>query len=638
MRLRNSILLTLFLVFFSCSGIKPLAKEKQFSENFKNQIIQIKKEMVIKNYSRARQLLNSIDGKNLKPIELAEKYNILGLIEFGESKYDRAKSWFIKALSFDFNQPELINQIVLNIASAEYKLGNYPEAFNRLDSIEVDSLVQRDRKKRYILAYVMAKKLKREDEEFFALVGLLSSIKTKRDLVGNRYYKILSYKFDKLDSNKKLRLLSDFEKKTPSVVVAHFAYNLSMSFYKEGKDDDAKNLKEWILDNFPKYQANFNDVRKADIEVFQEIDTKKIGIILPLSGQKRDFGLRALDGITLALKKLGDPFTLVIRDSKNSVNAAATYARNLIVEEKVALIIGGLFSQTAQREFETAQKLGGIYISLSPIYLGSEKKDPLLIELPGSVESQVNAALSEAVASKLGKKVAIFYPDNNIGSAYLDEFWKLSDERHFEVITAGSYPADATDFRDPISNMVGLKYQRERKEEYELWESIYKAKYNSTDRIQILQPVVEFDWIFVPSFPQQAIQIIPSFRYVGVKKVPFMGGPSWRSRSIISRQGKLGKVFYIGDLIEEKKESFRKIYTAEYKSQPKLLETMGFDSIYLAKEVLQQGNWSDREELNRNFSERKSVNSFLSSWNRIGQSWIKLMNVSKITNRGIRRL
>ena len=35
------------------------------------------------------------------------------------------------------------------------------------------------------------------------------------------------------------------------------------------------------LDNFPKYQANFSDIRKADIEVFQELDTKKIGVILP---------------------------------------------------------------------------------------------------------------------------------------------------------------------------------------------------------------------------------------------------------------------------------------------------------------------------------------------------------------------
>ncbi len=638
MQLRNSLLSLLFCFIFSCAGIKPLAKEKQFSENFKKQIVLVKKEMIVKNYVKARQILLGIKRDNLKPIERSEKYNVLGLIEFGEGQFSRAKKHFVRALSFDFNQPELINQIVLNIASAEYKLGNYKEAFDRLDSIEVDSLVQRDRKKRYILAYIMAKKLKKEDDEFFSLVGLLSSIETKRDLVGNRYYKILSYKFSQIDEKKKLRLLSQFRKKNPSTVVAHLAYNLSMNFYKVGKEEQAKKVKEWILDNFPSYQANFSDVRKADIEVFQEIDVKKIGVILPLSGKKRTFGLRALDGITLALKKLGDPFKLIVRDSKNSVNAAATYARNLIVEEKVAMIIGGLFSQTAQREYETAQKLGGIYISLSPIYLESDRKDSLLVELPGSIESQVNAALSESVAQKLGKRVAIFYPDNNIGSAYLNEFWKLSDERQFEVVTAGSYPANQTDFRDSISNMVGLKYQRERQEEYDLWESIYKAKYKNTKRIQILKPVVEFDWIFVPSFPQQAIQIIPSFRYVGVKKVPFMGGPSWRSRSLIARQGKLGKIFYIGDLIEEKKESFRKVYAAEYKSQPKLLETMGYDSVYLANEILQNKDWSDRESLNREFSERKTVNSYLSQWSRIGQSWIKAMNVSRITKRGIKKL
>ena len=42
--------------------------------------------------------------------------------------------------------------------------------------------------------------------------------------------------------------------------------------------------------------------------------------------------------------------------------------------------------------------------------------------------------------------------------------------------------------------------------------------------VQKLKPLIDFDWVFVPSAPYNAIQIIPSFNYFDATEL--MIGPS----------------------------------------------------------------------------------------------------------------
>ncbi|MCB9094990.1 MAG: ABC transporter substrate-binding protein [Halobacteriovoraceae bacterium] len=626
-------LLFLFLIY-ACSAIQPLKKEEQFSSGFNETIVEVKKKIAANNLNEARLQLLKLNDEQLTDIEKAEKYNVLGLIYFNNNDFEKAKDRFAKALSFDFNEKELVNQISLNLASTEYKLQNYAHSFQLLNNIEAKQLGEKDRKKVYLLRYINAQRLNNEDQQVFALSGLLSDIKEKKDLLGNRYYKILSFEFFKFDKQKQLRVLKDMADENESLVVAHLANNLSLKFYRDGDKDAYKNVREWINDTFSNYQLDDVESARDNVSVYEEIDPQVVGVILPLSGDKAAFAQKVLMGITLALKKLKDPFKIVVKDSRNSANHAASQIKKLIYDHKAALIIGGLFIQTAQREYEIALQKGVAYISLTPLYIERTKKTPGLIEIPGSVESQVSALFSEKIAKKLGKSFALLYPEGDIGESYLNEIWRQSDARQFELVTVASFPQDVNDYRPYIGPLVGLKYKRERSEEYKVWEDIYKTKYDDISRIQILKPIVEFDWVFIPSYPQDAIKIIPSFQYLGVKNVPYIGGPSWRSRTLIAQKKNLGDLYFISNLEDAGKTQFRNIFFQEYKKEPKLLETLGFESVYVANQMLDGSDWARRSDLNDSLAKKESLKGYLGHWSLQENIWFKAIEIGKITSTG----
>jgi hypothetical protein len=482
-----------------------------------------------------------------------------------------------------------------------------------------------------------AKSLKLVDEELLALSMLLAK-QNRDELLGNRYYKILLNKFYSLKTEEQFELLYELHKKNESIVVGSLAANLAGHSFGQGEIEKAKQLKEWILDNYPDFAEEFSSESIAKRSVVESIDLKKIGVILPLTGDKAKFGNKVLKGLTLALKELGSKYTLVIKDSNNSGSLAAYEAGRLIEIENVALIIGGLYASEAESIFTKANELGATFISLAPIYKEKSFKNSLLVEIPGSVESQINAALDEKTKKVLGRRVALFYPQTELGEAYLSEFWRQAELKRFEVTSVSSFSNNLNDYREPIKNLVGLKFPREREEEFSLWEDIYKTKYKNIDRIQVLKPIVDFDWIFIPSFPQQAVQIIPSFQYLGVKDVAFMGGPSWRSRTMVARQELLGRIFCVGDLEEVKKEKFRNLYKGTYNSEPKLLETYGYESVHLAESMLSGTKIENRSELIESLNQKTTVTSFLSKWTKVDNLWIREMNIGKITSKGVQSI
>lgn len=634
--------LLLFFVFISsCSVIKPLSKSEQFSKGFKENIFKVKGLLRIKKYQEAKNILLSQKDASLSEIEKAEKYNTLGLIEYSEGNYSRAKARFNKAMSFDFSEPQLVNQVMLNVASTDFKLSKYDDSLDQIKQIDVEKLSESDRRKAFILSFLNAKKLNRSDDEMLALVNLLAPVR-KDELVDNKYFKILSKKFNEADVDK-LKSIYDFHSEVNAPVVGKLAYNHSMTLFKNGKNIEGEKLKQWLISNYEDYESEYTgEALNLVRDVHDSISLTKIGVILPLSGKKAKFGANVLNGLSLALKTQSNyNFELVVRDSQNSANIAGKSTQELIQKENVALIIGGLYSHTALRAYEESSKLGAAFLSLAPIYTDRAHKDELLFEVPGSVESQINAAISRKSLKELGNRVAIFYPENKVGRTYLDEFWNLSQLNQYQLVTVNGFEEKTIDFREHIKNMVGLKFPREREEEFSLWEGIYKAKYKNIDRIQILKPVVDFDWVFIPSFPQQAVQIIPSFQYLGVKKVPFVGGPSWRSRTMISRQKMLGAVYCISDLEKVNKNKFRALYKNAYNAEPRLLETLGFDAVYLAKSILKgplSSGLSSRGDLITKLKESNSQEAFLGKWSKQGDLWIKEMTLGRLTETGVKSI
>ena len=127
-----------------------------------------------------------------------------------------------------------------------------------------------------------------------------------------------------------------------------------------------------------------------------------------------------------------------------------------------------------------------------------------------------------------------------------------------------------------MSRILGLKYSRFRQEEFDFMKEIFDLKKSRIRRVQILPPIMNFDWVYLPTYPQEAIQIIPSFAYYDVHEVRFIGTPSWRSRILNKVQS--GHVHFIGDGVDGIGEDILNDFVNQYKIQPRLIEINAFEA------------------------------------------------------------
>src|SRR5690606_29042734 len=129
-----------------------------------------------------------------------------------------------------------------------------------------------------------------------------------------------------------------------------------------------------------------------------------------------------------------------------------------------------------------ARKYGVFFISLSPVFLDKELKSHLLIEVPGSVQSQIDSLISGKIIESFGPRVAIFYPNDEGGQSYINEMWRRHQTDKIELTSVHQFDKNIKDYREPVTRALGLKFTRERQEELEVWKEVYKLEGKSSIR------------------------------------------------------------------------------------------------------------------------------------------------------------
>ena len=376
------------------------------------------------------------------------------------------------------------------------------------------------------------------------------------------------------------------------------------------------------------------------IENYSKMNASGIGIVLPLTGSKASFGKRALFGIDQSIRTNAmDKYKIHIADSKGSAAVGRYRVKELAENHFVSAIIGGLFPQEAMGEYLEAKKYGILFISLSQIYLPKDEKDHLLLEVPGSIESQMELLFSKKMLERFGRRAAIVYPQSRRGEAYVNEFWRKAHGVGVDVAGVQSYKKNKADYREPIKNILGLRFDRERLEEHNILNEIYKQeKRGAVRRVQILPPQIDFDWVFIPAFPKEAVQIIPSFSYYDAFGVSIIGESSWRSRSLVKEDYRYVDLYFVGDDISELNEEFSQKFHMRYQSKPRIVEILSYDAFYLAHLLLKNTRLESRDELDRHIRSKRRLAGVTGSWNFQDGTWIKKVVPYKLKKKMIERL
>lgn len=269
-----------------------------------------------------------------------------------------------------------------------------------------------------------------------------------------------------------------------------------------------------------------------------------------------------------------------IKDNQDNPVGGAFAVRKLAEKNQVSFIIGGLFPNEAISEYREARKYGIHFISLSPVYLPAKEKDEFLIEIAGSLESQLASLKESGLLEKFGNKVGIFFPNDSKGKYSAQVIWEQAKDFELEVRRVQPFNKDEVDFRIPVQKFLGNYFKRARKEEGAIWKGINaNRKQAGRKKYAEIPPVIDFDWVFLPAFPQQVEVIIPLFSYFDAESLNYFGDPSWYSAKLARKNSRLGPLYFSGPELGEEHKQFVENFKTEYGKVPKLIESLGYEGM-----------------------------------------------------------
>lgn len=651
--MKSLIMLVLFTSISSCSGVSMITPDRKVADNVDTsklykqsflQTINAAKEKVRQGKSdSALKDLNSMKEDTLSSAEKATKRNLIGVISFSTKKYEQASKSFEEALLNSKEDPALEAQISLNLGSAYYKLNQNEKALSTLTQTNYKNLQSVEAKKYHQLYALLSQQLGKKEQSLSATIRSLEEVKSINDLKAEARYAHVEESFLKLSSSERVRLLEEFDSEK-NLAVAYLAYKEAEMAFKNGDQDSVNNFSEWIEKRYGNNSEIMSLVKTLGVRnqnSSTKIDIRYIGVALPLSGDIKSLGERALAGIDIAMEEMTqDPtkkYRLEIKDTKGNAATGAFAVKDLIEVNNVAVIIGGLNSSEATKEYLEAKKYGVMFISLSKVLLPKEEKNHLLIEIPGSIESQVSYLFSEKMMSKMGKKPAIMYPKTEIGEAYANEFWRQSKKLNLDITGLISFDPAQTDYRDPVKNILGIKFEREREDELAVVKDIaHLESKKSIKRLQNLQPQVDFDWVFVPALPREVVQILPNFNYFDAFNMNYVGVPSWRSELMLNEGYRYGNVYFMDEVINPAETPFTQKFYEKFKKQPNFVETIAYDSLKILTTIIEAGDtFETRQDLDMALTKKESLKSESGIWRLQDDIWLKDMSTFKIKREGI---
>ena len=626
----------LLILLAACSQVstRKTVDESQISEVAKTKLSEARELIKADKLKQAVAKLSELNDNNLSEIEKALKYNLKGVILFNMNEVDKSLLNFEVAEKYSPKDSQLYSQVQLNMASGHYKLNQFSELKSRLGKIERKVLNDSEKKKYAQLELAYGRKFENPKMVVESSVILLSDFKTFADIQSSNLYEPMKENFKKMSGGQRVELFEDFNNSN-NLAVANLAHIEAEERYLSGDKNGALDVVSWLKSEFSSNEEVNKFVKEFELRMENSgrISLNDIGLVLPLSGEKASYGQKALSGVDTGLKVLGlnEGLKIHTKDSLDSPAQGAQAVVDLIREQRVSFIIGGLFPDSAKAEYLEARKYGVLYISLSQINLPKEEKNHHLIEVQGSIESQIETLLSDNMINKFGTRLGIIYPDSEGGKAYADEIWRKANQKNVQVTSLATFPKNTHDYRDPAQLFLGLSYPRERSEELSILEDVYALEKSSIRRVQTLPPVIDFDWVFLATYPHEATGLIPTLGYYDANRIKIVGGPSWVSKSMVKEQKNLGTLYFIGDDPKDINQEMLNKFQEIYGKPAGLIEILALDAMKIGAEALNaSGEVSGRDEFDSKVKE-KPLKGLTTHWDFKDGVWLKSMNSMTIT-------
>ena len=403
-----------------------------------------------------------------------------------------------------------------------------------------------------------------------------------------------------LDSRLSGPELKDFaDDSSPSQLKTDAMYRYGVYLFENGQYSEAESYLEGVIEQNPRsYVSEQSRILLKQMKTRGTVNSRTVGVVLPLSGRYSKIGYQTLWGIQLALGVKGgiskNNLRLAVVDSQGKPEYARRGIKRLVEENQVISVIGGLLSKTAYAASIQAQELGVPFIALSQKE-GLTDIGPFIFRNALTVESQVQTLVKTVVNDLKRKRFAILYPNDSYGVKLSNSFWKIVKENGGVVTAAQSYLPGETDFKESIQKLVGTFYLEDRQKEYEKrlkeWYEEQGKNRRRKPPVGLLPPIVDFDALFIPDGPKAIGQIAPMLAYNDIKNVYLIGTNIWNSKEFLRRGQNFVSQSLFTDSLNTGDEKYRnsaffKKYKETYKRSPSSFALQGYDSGLIVRSVL----------------------------------------------------
>lgn len=321
--------------------------------------------------------------------------------------------------------------------------------------------------------------------------------------------------------------------------------------------------------------------------------SRKIGVLLPLSGDLKAFAQEALLGVQLASRMaIAEGVEFIIEDSGGTPEKFQQTWEKLSTQENVAAILGPLTAKETEAAFERAELMRVPVISLAAkedlkSYGGYSFRSVL------SLEDQISGLSSFLVDRLRSKKIAILTPDSTYGWDVMDRASKEFSSRGLEISDVQVYPANGTDFKEQLKRMARLDQPKLRKGEV--------CPKNVTDpaempagcvkKIGELKPILGFDTLFLPDFADTAGLVLPTLPFLQIYGIQVVGLAGMNSKKLIERAGEAseGTIFvdsYTPNSMRLPARIFREDYMKMTGREPTRIAAEAYDLSMIATEIM----------------------------------------------------
>lgn len=370
-------------------------------------------------------------------------------------------------------------------------------------------------------------------------------------------------------------------------------YHLYQVLMREQKVEPALAELEKILDDgLSDYFRRAQDL--LELQRSEQIaESRKIGVMLPLKGRFKNFGLDALNAIQLvASLSVSEGIEFLVVDSSDPKTLLDNFQR-LALDEQVSVIIGPVTTQSSEFIFERAQILSIPVVSLSPRE-NLEMFGPYSFRSTLTLEDQVER-LAEIIDRDLrAKNVAILYPDNRYGWDATVAAQRVFQQKGIRVPEIQIYEEGTTDFKAPLQKIARLDFPKLRAGELCPDEDSGEAAVEGcVGDLTELAPVLNFEVLLVPDFADTAGLLLPTLPFLRLYGVQVVGLSGFHDPRLIQRgqQHAEGVIFVDGfDLGSQDLATrfFVNRYRALTSQDPSKIAAEAFDISMLLVDMMKQ--------------------------------------------------